>query len=112
MVPIRPAPPGIPTLHHAVALASVVSVDPATDSAVFRIRCGWQVHPKRKLTTRLWNVNLRRVSLSLDAHAATLTTWFRLAEARGWSGTMSLDRNGGNVLFDGPTTDVCHGVFP
>jgi len=98
-------------------VASVVSVDPAEDSAVFRVTCGWRVHPKRKLKAGLWRVSLRGVTLSLGPMMGPIRTvrlaeWFQYVRQKGWSGWLALDWNGGSVASNGGTTDICHGVLP
>jgi hypothetical protein len=118
--PVRAIAPGLPTLRNAVALATVVALDPKADVAEFRIKCGWYLKPKHKVRIGHWKVALRGLSFEFETypngstsginHPESLKQWERSAEGFGWSGTLYLSRNN-PFLTDGPTTDICAGVL-
>jgi hypothetical protein len=132
-VPVHPIQTTVPALHNAVALGTLVALDPKSDVAEFRIRCGWYAArgkpsdpeatmPKRKLHPGLWRVALRGFAFNIEtypngpasgiAHAATLNTWERYTARTGWTGTLFLPGGWAKpFLSDGPTTDICHGVL-
>lgn len=132
-VPVHPIGVSVPTLRNVVALGTLVALDPRSDVAEFRIRCGWYAArgkptdsqatmPKRKLRAGLWKVALRGFSFNAEtypngpasgiAHEATLKAWERRAARLGWVGTLFLPAGWNNpFLSDGPTTDICHGVL-
>jgi hypothetical protein len=118
--PVRAIAPDLPTLRGAVALATVVAIDPKTDVAEFRIKCGWYLKPKHKVRIGHWKVALRGLSFEFETypngpssginHPESLKHWVRSAKAFGWSGTLYLSRHD-PFLSDGPTTDICAGVL-
>ena len=132
-VPIHPIEMTIPALHGAVALGTLVALDPKSHVAEFRIRCGWYAvrgkptdpqatMPKRKLRPGLWKVALRGFAFNIEtytnlptsgmAHAATLKAWERHVARSGWKGSLFLAAGWNKpFLSDGPTTDICHGVL-
>jgi hypothetical protein len=132
-VPVHPIGISVPVLHDAVALGTLVALDPKSDVAEFRIRCGWHAArgkptdpqatmPKRKLRIGLWKVALRGFAFNIEtypngpasgiAHTATLKAWERHAAHTGWTGTLFLPAGWSKpFLSDGPTTDICHGVL-
>lgn len=132
-VPVHPIGSGVPTLHNAVALGTLVALDPKSDVAEFRIRCGWYAArgkptdrqatmPKRKLHPGLWKVALRGFAFNIEtypngpvsgvAHEASLKTWERHTARAGWTGTLFLPFGWNEpFLSDGPTTDICRGVL-
>jgi hypothetical protein len=120
-------------LHAAVALGTLVVLDQKSDVAEFRIRCGWYAArgkpndpqatmPKRKLHPGLWKVALRGFAFNTEsypngpasgiAHGTTLKTWERYVIRTGWTGTLFLPSGWSKpFLSDGPTTDICRGIF-
>jgi hypothetical protein len=132
-VPVHPIPSAVPALHGAVALGTLVALDPKADVAEFRLRCGWYAArgkptdlratiPKHKLRPGLWKVALRRFSFNTEtypngpasgiANATTLNAWERYASRFGWHGTLFLPSGWATpFLSDGPTTDICRGVL-
>jgi hypothetical protein len=132
-VPVHPIKVSVPSLQNAVALGTLVALDPKSDVAEFRIRCGWYAArgkpadpratmPKRKLHPGLWKLALRGFAFSIEtypngpasgiAHVATLNTWERYSARAGWAGTLFLPAGWNKpFLSDGPTTDICRGVL-
>ena len=132
-LPLRPIASSVPALRAAVALGTLVALDPKSDVAEFRIRCGWYAArgkptdpqatmPKRKLQPGLWKVSLRGFAFIVEtypngpasgiAHATNLKTWERYVARAGWSGTLFLPSGWSKpFLSDGPTTDICHGIL-
>jgi hypothetical protein len=130
-VPVHAIESSVPALHNAVALGTLVALDPQSDVAEFRIRCGWYAARgkpadpqattlKRKLHPGLWKVALRGFDFSIEtypngpasgiAHTATLKAWERYAARTGWTGTLFLPFGWNKpFLSDGPTTDICRG---
>jgi len=130
-VRVGPIDPARRTLKGAIALATLVAVDPRSKLAEFRISCGWYAAPgpasstrawlaKGKLRPGLWNVNLRGVSFGWETypngpasgiwHPVSLRTWERQAELHGWSGHLWFATRNGEIS-NGPTTDICGGVL-
>jgi hypothetical protein len=132
-VPTRSIPSTVPTLRGVVALGTLVALDPKTDVAEFRIRCGWYARRGKptdseatialhKLRPGLWKVDLRRLGFNAEtypngpasgvAHDTALNTWERYSVRAGWAGTLFLPSRWSNpFLSDGPTTDICHGIL-
>jgi hypothetical protein len=132
-IPSRPIEASIPALRNAVALGTLVALDPRSDVGEFRIRCGWYAArgkptdpqatmPKRKLRAGLWRVALRGFAFNIEtypngpvsgiAHTATLKAWERYVIVHGWKGTLFLPSGWSKPgLSDGPTTDICAGVL-
>ena len=104
----------------AVALGTLVAIDPVAHVAEFRIGCGWYIRPKHKTRIGLWKVVLRGLSFEFETysggpasginHTESLASWERSVERTGWSGTLYLALSHG-FLTDGPTTDICAGVL-
>lgn len=132
-VPVHPIQSSVPALHNAVALGTLVGLDPKSEVAEFQIRCGWYAArgkptdpqatmPKRKLHAGLWKVALRGFAFNVEtypngpasgiAHGTTLNAWERYVTRTGWTGTLFL-RLGWSKPFlsDGPTTDICRGIL-
>jgi len=132
-VPVRSIPSTVPALRGAVALGTLVALDPKADVAEFRIRCGWYARrgkptdpeatmPQRKLRPGLWKVALRGFAFNVEtypngpasgiAHDAAINAWERYVVRAGWTGTLFL-ASGWNAPFvsDGPTTDICRGIL-
>jgi hypothetical protein len=117
---IHPIPTAVPTLRNAVALGTLVAIDPGAKVAEFRIKCGWYIDPKRKVHLGLWKVALRDLAFESESYpngpasgisrAESLGSWERGAERKGWSGTLYLSPSSG-FLTNGPTTDICAGVL-
>ena len=132
-VPVHRIGLSVPALRNAVALGTLVALDPKSDVAEFRIRCGWYAArgkpadplatiPKRKLHPGLWKVALRGFAFNTEtypngpasgiAHAASLEAWERYTTRFGWTGTVYLPFGWNKpFLSDGPTTDICRGVL-
>jgi hypothetical protein len=132
-VPLHPIASTIPELHDAVALGTLVALDPRSDVAEFRIRCGWYAArgkptdpeatmPKRRLHPGLWKVALRKFAFTFEtypngpasgiAHEATLNAWERYVAPIGWTGTLFLPFGWNEpFLSDAPTTDICRGIL-
>jgi hypothetical protein len=132
-VAVHPIESSIRALHDAVALGTLVALDPTSDVAEFRIRCGWYAArgkptdpqatmPKRKLHAGLWKVALRGFAFNAEtypngpasgiAHGTTLNAWERYVTRTGWTGTLFLPLGWSKpFLSDGPTTDICRGVL-
>jgi hypothetical protein len=123
-VPTRSIPSTVPTLRGAVAVGTLVALDPKADVAEFRIRCGWYARrgkptepeatvAQRKLHPGLWKVGLRGLGFNAEtypsgpasgiAHNVALHTWERSSVRAGWTGTVFL-ASGWNKPFlsDGP----------
>ena len=109
----------IPMLRSAIALATLVAIDPAAKLAEFRSSCGWYVAPKHKVHPGLWKVNLRGVQFEMNSAPGKasgytlrvpLAVWEHYVEAHGWSGTLSVGNEGGTISNAGHT-DICHGVL-
>jgi hypothetical protein len=132
-VPVRPIARNVPALDNAVAVGTLVAIDPKSEVAEFRIHCGWYAKrgkptdpqatmPERKLRAGLWKVNLRGVSFNIEsypsgpasgiAHKATLKSWERYVSRSRWTGTLFFAGGWSKpFLSDGPTTDICGGVL-
>ena len=122
--PPRPAihalPANLPTLRNAVALGTLIALDPHAHAAEFRVTCGWFFHPKHRARPGLWKVDLGGLAFEWESypdgpaseinHTESFASWRRRAEQSGWSGTLYLSRSNG-FLTDGPTTDICAGVL-
>jgi hypothetical protein len=130
-VRVGPIDPATRTLTGAVALATLVAVDPKSKLAQFRISCGWYAAKappssadawlaRGKVRPGLWNVKLGRVSFNWEtyaagpasgvAHTVSLKMWEQGVKLQGWSGTLWLaSRN--PFISNGPTTDICRGVL-
>jgi hypothetical protein len=112
----------IPSLRNAAAIGTLVRLDPRSHTAEFRIKCGWYYSPKKRIRRGLWKVSLQRTSFGWetnpenpaapDAHVRAISrgSWERLATSRGWSGSLRLMPPTGDIS-NGPTTDICAGVF-
>jgi hypothetical protein len=133
--PVHAIAESLPTLRNAVALATLVAIDPKTHVAEFRINCGWYIklvgkeqylRPTRKVRIGHWRVELRGLYFQFEtypngpvsgiAHQESLREWESSAEASGWSGTLNLFHTSGPIapegfIADGPTTDICAGVL-
>ena len=117
---VHSVPSSIPTLRNAVALGTLVLLDPKTGVAGFHVTCGWYVKPKRRVRVGLWRVALRAVQFNWEtypngpasgvAHTVSISTWEDLAKHDGWSGTLYLAGRS-QFLTNGPTTDICAGVL-
>lgn len=120
LVVVGPVPARVPVLRNAAALGSVVRLDPAKHEAEVRVSCGWHYTPRTRVQRGLWTISLRNVALEWETNAAhpsaghvvrvSLAEWEHLVESRGWHGTLRLKATGGS-LSNGPTTDICAGVF-
>jgi len=109
-----------PVLSNAVALATAVAIAPGGHVAEFRLRCGWYLHPKRRVRPGLWRVSLNGAAFSFEtypngtasgiSHTETRRQWVRMTEGSGWSGTLHLSPTGSEI-GNGPTTDICAGVL-
>jgi len=121
-VAVGPIPSIIPTLQNAAALGTLVRIDPKRALAEFRISCGWHYSPRAKVHLGLWKVHLAHLTFGWESNSAnpaspsatvtsiSLRDWEHRAEQRGWSGTLRLTRQAGDVS-NGPTTDICAGVL-
>lgn len=131
--PVRAIASSLPTLRNAVVLATLVAIDPKSDLAEFRTRCGWYiklvgkeqyVRPRSKVRLKEWKLSLRGLSFDFETypngpisginHPESLKQWERHAVAFGWSGSVHLFPLRGwgrGSVGDGPTTDVCAGVL-
>jgi hypothetical protein len=131
-VPLRSIPSTVPALRGAVALGTLVALDPKAEVAEFRIRCGWYAgrgkptDPQatiavRKLRPGLWKVPLRGVVFNVEtspngpasgvAHPTSLNGWERYVTRSGWTGSLWLASGSKPSLSDGPTTDICRGIL-
>jgi hypothetical protein len=135
-VPTHSIPSTVPTLRGAVALGTLVALDPTADVAEFRIRCGWYARrgkpreqlatvPLRKLRPGLWRVFLHGFSFNSEtypngpasgiANPTSLNVWERYVARSGWRGTLFLASGWNGPFFpylsDGPATDICRGVL-
>ena len=131
-VPVRPISRTVPTLRGAVALGTLVALDPKSDVAEFRVRCGWYARrgkrtdpeatvPTRKLHAGLWKIALRGFGFDFETypngpasginHTITLNTWERYVARTGWTGTLFLASGWKPFLSDAPRTDICGGVL-
>jgi len=135
-VPTHSISSSVPTLRGAVALGTLVALDPKADVAEFRIRCGWYARrgkpseqlatvALRKLQPGLWKVALRGFAFNMEtypngpasgiANRASLSVWERYVRRFGWRGTLFLASGWSGPYFpylsDGPTTDICRGVL-
>jgi hypothetical protein len=132
-VPVRSIRSAVPALRGAVALGTLVALDPKTDVAEFRIRCGWYARrgkpneqlatvPQRKLRPGLWKVALRGFAFNVEtypngpasgiANPISLHAWERRVARFGWTGSLWIASGWSSpVLSDGPTTDICRGVL-
>ena len=117
---VHAIPAAIPTLRGAVALGSLVVIEPAAREAEFRIGCGWYVAPKRRVKLGLWKVSLRGVAFNLEsygkngpesgvAHPVGLQTWESYVLQHGWSGAIWLKPGSQPSITNTPTTDICAG---
>lgn len=117
---VHPIPARVPTLRDVVALGTLVAIDPGAKLAEFRVKCGWYLKPKRKVRLGIWKVALRGLTFEWESyhngsasgisHTESLRSWERVAERKGWSGTLYLSPSKG-FLTDGPTTDICAGLL-
>ena len=132
-VPVRSIPSTVPALGGAVALGTLVALDPKADVAEFRIRCGWYARrgkptdpqatmPQRKLRPGLWKVALRGFAFNVEtypngpasgiANPTPLNAWERRVARFGWTGSLWLASGWSKpFLSDGPTTDICGGIL-
>jgi hypothetical protein len=129
---VGPIDPARRTLKGAIALATLVALDPRSKLAEFRISCGWYAIRapassrnawlvKGKVRPGLWNVSLRELSFDFESypngpisginHTESLEQWEHSAEAFGWSGHVWVALRNNGEIGDGPTTDICHGVL-
>jgi len=117
---VHAIPATIPTLRGAVALGTLVAIEPGAREAEFRIGCGWYVAPKRRVKLGLWKVSLQGVAFNLEsygkngpesgvAHSVGLRAWESYVLQHGWSGAIWLKSRSQPYITNTPTTDICAG---
>jgi hypothetical protein len=111
--------PGLRPLSGALAIGTLMAVDPATGTGDFFISCGWDFKSKKPFDDEFREVALRHGTFGVETdpldpargavRSVTWQSWEPGAMKNGWSGVLYLASRK-PLLTDGPGTDVCRGV--